>query len=82
MVLSTLSQDEAERNTVFADFASHQKDLCKGEILSGSVEWNWFWLVSAVVVGIVTAVRNRGTAPVDFIWECLLYLTVYLRCWH
>lgn len=77
MVLSTLSQDEGGKGIQFLlTLPVTRKIYVKEKYCLGLLNGIGFWLVSAVVVGIVTAVRNRGTAPVDFIWECLLYLTV------
>lgn len=77
MVLSTLSQDEGGKGIQFLlTLPVTRKIYVKEKYCLGLLNGIVFWLVSAVAVGIATAVRNRETVPVDFIWECLLYLTV------
>ena len=71
MVLSTLSQDEGGKGIQFLlTLPVTRKIYVKEKYCLGLLNGIGFWLVSAVVVGIVTAVRNRGTAPVDFICDC------------
>ena len=77
MVLSTLSQDEGGKGIQFLlTLPVTRKIYVKEKYCLGLLNGIVFWLVSAVAVGLATAVRNRETVPVDFIWECLLYLTV------